>query len=65
MKPLLVKVPQAAELLGVSRNRVYELSADGGPLERRYIGNRNFNITYASLEAYVNSLSDQPVEEAS
>lgn len=65
MKPLLVKVSQAAEMLGVSRNRIYELSADGGPLERRYIGNRNFNVTYASLEEYVDSLDDQPTEEAS
>lgn len=64
MKPLLVTAKDAAGLLGVSTVAVYELAADGGPLDKRYIGKgtRNFRITYASLEQYVAALPSEAAE---
>ena len=51
MKPILVSAKEAANLLGISTFRVYELAA-GGVLEKRYHGKktRNFNQTYESVE---------------
>ena len=61
---LLVKVAEAADMLSVSEREVYRLMADGS-LERRYIGkkgSRNYRITVASIESYVDSLSNEPAE---
>lgn len=67
MKPLLVTAKEAAGIVGLSLPLIYELSTDGGPLERRYVGKgtRNFRITYASLERYVASLPTEAEREAS
>lgn len=58
----LLKANKVADVLDVSVMSVYELAASG-VLEKRYIGEgtRNFRITYASLKAYVDSLSADPV----
>lgn len=66
MKPLLVTVAEAQMLLGQSSTKIYELAADG-KLQKRYIGKgtRNFRIVYASIEAYIDTLSPDPVIEES
>jgi excisionase family DNA binding protein len=58
--PLLVNSSEAATILSVSEKVVRDLANDG-VLEKRYIGSRNYRITYASLERYVDSLSQDPV----
>jgi excisionase family DNA binding protein len=58
--PLLVNSAEAATILAVSEKVVRDLANDG-VLEKRYIGSRNYRITYASLERYVDSLSQDPV----
>lgn len=64
VRPLLVTVAQACDLLGVKSTTVYDLAANG-VLEKRYIGKgtRNFRLTYASLERYVDELPRDPVAE--
>lgn len=66
MDKLLVTVREAAQMLSVSEWTVYEL-ASSGQLERRYIGTgkRFFRIPVDSLRAYVDSLPEEPVEDAS
>ena len=65
MKPILVSAKEAANLLGISTFRVYELAASG-VLEKRYHGKktRNFNLTYESVEKYAASLPTEPLEES-
>lgn len=65
MKPLLVTVAEAQMLLGQSSTQVYDLAAKG-KLEKKYIGKgtRNFRIVYASIEAYIDTLTADPVEES-
>ena len=48
---LLVKVPEAAQLLAIGRSTIYELIADGH-LETVHIG-RAVRITTDSIEAFV------------
>lgn len=66
MTPLMVSVADTQKILGLSSTKVYELAADG-VLVKRYVGKgtRNFRIEYASLERYVASLSQDPIEAAS
>lgn len=63
MNALLVTVKEAQEMLGLSDTKVYEL-AKKGRLEKKYIGKgtRNFRITVASIERYVDNLSVDPIE---
>ena len=66
-KRLGLKAQEAAYILGIPKHTVYTLSTEGGPLERRYIGekqSRNFVITYESVERYFNSLPTEPVRES-
>lgn len=60
--PILVTVKEASELLSLSSTEVYDLAAKG-LLEKRYVGKgtRNFRLTYASLEQYAGSLSQDPI----
>ena len=64
MTPLLVTAKEAGEILSLSSTEVYDLAAKG-KLEKRYVGKgtRNFRLTYASLEAYAASLSQDPIPE--
>ncbi len=48
---LLLKIPEAAELLAIGRSTVYELIAVGD-LETVHIG-RSVRVTAASIEAFV------------
>ena len=48
---LLLKIPEAAELLAIGRSTVYELIALGH-LETVHIG-RSVRVTTASIEAFV------------
>lgn len=66
MKPILVTVKEAANLLGLSTWTVYELAASGELGERRFIGNgkRNFRLEYAAVEQYAKRLPTDPVEES-
>lgn len=48
---LLLKIPEAAELLAIGRSTVYELIALG-QLETVHIG-RSVRVTVASIEAFV------------
>lgn len=58
--PLLVTSAEAADILSVSEKVVRDLANDG-VLEKKYIGTRNYRITYESLQRYVDSLSQDPV----
>lgn len=58
--PLLVNSAEAATILSVSEKVVRDLANDG-TLEKKYIGSRNYRITYESLQRYVDSLSQDPV----
>ena len=61
MTPILVTAADASTALAISITKVREL-ADAGVLDKRYIGKgtRNYRITYASVEAYAASLSQDP-----
>lgn len=48
---LLLKIPEAADVLAIGRSTVYELIA-GGQLETVHIG-RAVRITRASVESFV------------
>lgn len=65
MKPLLVTAREAADMLGVGVTTVYDLAA-AGDIEKKYIGKgtRNFRLTYASLESYVDGLPSEPAQES-
>lgn len=65
MTPLMVTVKDAAHLLALSEKAVYDLAADG-KLEKKYVGKgtRNFRLTTASLERFVESLDRDPKPEA-
>jgi len=52
--PLLIAVPKAAELLGISRASAYRL-ADSGELPSRRLGGRVYVVT-AKLRSLVNGL---------
>lgn len=56
-----VTVGQAAEMTGLTKNRIYELRREGR-LEVRYPyrGGRNFLILVDSLRACIRSLPDEP-----
>lgn len=62
---LLVTVADAATMLALSEKGTYTLAANGD-LEKKYIGNgkRNFRITVASIEAYVDRLDSDPAVES-
>lgn len=59
VKPLLVSKKDAAAMLSVTEREVIRL-INAGELERRYIGGgtKYYRIPYASLEAYVATLSE-------
>lgn len=59
--PLMLRANDAADALGLSLRSVRTLVREGH-LEPRYIGNgrKEYRITYASLVAYVASLSTEP-----
>ena len=59
MTRLLHPMPEAAEVLGVSRSTVYEL-VKNGDLNVVKIGRRSF-ITQDELERFVQSLVDEQV----
>ncbi len=40
MESLLCSIPDAAKALGLGRSKIYELAAEGGPLETVTIGRR-------------------------
>jgi excisionase family DNA binding protein len=60
---ILVTVGEAARRLSLSKRQVYELAA-AGILTKRYVGKRQFRLAVADVEAYAQSLSTQPEEEA-
>lgn len=66
MTPLMLTVRDAAAMLALSEKAVYDLAADGR-LEKKYVGNgtRNFRITTASCERYVEGLHSDPEAVAS
>lgn len=57
-----ITVAQAADILGVSRARVYELAA-GGTFTKRYIGTRNFRLLLEEVEEYARALPTEPAEQ--
>lgn len=59
MTPLLVKIPEAAAVLGVGRDEIYRL-IKSGDLERVTTGARGSRIVVASLHAYVERLKAAP-----
>lgn len=61
--PLLITVRDAAQTLAISTTKIYELAGDG-VLVKRYIGKgtRNFRLTYESVQAYAESLPQDPIE---
>lgn len=60
--PIMVTAEEAAKLTGLSKSTIRDLAATGR-IEKRYIGKgtRNYRIMYASLVAYADSLSIDPV----
>ncbi len=60
---LLVTAREAAQMLSVSVEEVWDLAASGR-LERRYIGKgtQYYRIPVESLKAYADSLPTDPVE---
>lgn len=61
MTPILVTVKDAAHMLALSDKAVYDLAA-AGKLEKKYVGKgtRNFRLTVASIEQFVESLERDP-----
>ena len=57
-KPLTVTIPHACELTGLGRSTIYRLF-DDGKLQRLKAGSRSL-IKVADLEAYIESLTDNP-----
>lgn len=55
MEPLLLRVPEAAQRLGLSRGKVYQLIQSGALPSVRIDGSRRIRI--GDLEAFVQSLS--------
>jgi excisionase family DNA binding protein len=47
-----LKVPEAAELLGINRTRAYELIASGG-LPAVRVGERSIRVNRAELETFL------------
>jgi hypothetical protein len=66
LRPILVTVKEAGDLLGLPTHTVYGLAREGGPLERRYVGKgtRNFRLTYDSVEAYAANLPTEALEQS-
>jgi excisionase family DNA binding protein len=58
MRPVLLRTKDAATYLGLSERRVRDL-VEAGILHRRYIGVRQYRVTVASLDAYVESLPQE------
>ena len=52
-EPVLLRIPEAAEMLSVGRSTVYEMIADG-PLETGRIG-RSVRVTVSSLRTFVDN----------
>ena len=57
MEKLLLAIPEAAQVLGVGRSRLYELMADGD-VESVHIGRRRL-VPADALEAYARKLRDE------
>lgn len=58
--PTLMRVKEAAAVLGVSIRTVYELAAPGGPIPCYRIG-RTLSFARADLEAHLQSCRHEPV----
>lgn len=58
----LLRVKDAAALLGVSLRTVYALAAPGGPIPCYRIG-RTLSFARADLEAYLQSCRHEPVQK--
>jgi excisionase family DNA binding protein len=58
MDALLIKVPEAAAQLGISRAKLYELIATGAPPSVKLDGCRR--IRTEDLRAYVDALTPMP-----
>lgn len=58
---ILVTVGDAAEMLGLSRRAIYDLTRDG-VFTKRYVGtqSRNFRLEVAELQAYAANLPTEP-----
>lgn len=52
-EPVLLRIPEAAEVLAIGRSTVYELIADGR-LETVHIG-RSVRVTSSSIEAFIDA----------
>lgn len=63
MTKILVTASEAAEMLSLSPQEVYNLAADG-KFDKRYVGKgtRNFRITVESIQRYADGLSPDPIE---
>lgn len=58
--PSLVRVKEAAAMLGVSIRTVYELAAPGGPIPCYRVG-RTLSFASADLDAYLQSCRHEPL----
>lgn len=60
MDPILITVDQAAEVLGLSNWRIYDL-LNKGEIESRYLGRGTRRVVVESLREYVAGLpTDRP-----
>lgn len=57
--PILVTVPEAAQMLSLSITKTYELVA-AGMLSKRYVGSRNFRLLAREVRAYAENLPTEP-----
>lgn len=57
---IFVTVNEAADMLALSKWRVYELAAAGQLGERRFVGTRNFRLSVANIHAYAENLPTEP-----
>jgi excisionase family DNA binding protein len=60
MEPILIRPAQAAEMLGISKSKIYELIASGSIPSVRLEGGRLIRVPLATLKALFSCAPENP-----